>query len=52
MQVLEDFLSCVRTAGLTIKPSKSAIGVERIDFLGHEVGDQVITLQEENVEKI
>ena len=52
LQVLEDFLSRVRAAGLTIKPSKSAVGCEKIDFLGHEVGDQVITLQEENVEKI
>ena len=51
VQVLQDFLVQVKKAGLTIKPSKSAIGCKRMDFLGHKIGNQEITLQEENAVK-
>ena len=37
VRVLQDLLSRVKKAGQTIKPSKSAIGCKRMDFLGHAI---------------
>ena len=41
-----------REAGMTIRPSKCLIGARKVNFLGHQVGEGVIGLHEENVLKI
>ena len=41
-----------RDAGMTVKPSKCVIGARKNDFLGHSVGDGMVGLDNDNVEKI
>ena len=42
----------MRKAGLTVKPSKCVFGGESIEFLGHYIGRDWITVNGENLEKI
>ena len=51
LQVLEELLRRLRKAGLTAKPSKSVFGAESIEFLGHFIGRNWITISEDNLEK-
>ena len=37
---------------MTVKPSKYVIGARKVDFLGHNVGDGMVGLHNDNVEKI
>ena len=41
-----------RDAGMMVKPSKCVIGARKVDFLGHNVGDGMVGLHNDNVEKI
>ena len=42
----------MRKAGLTVKPSKCVFGAESVEFLGHFIGRDWITINEDNLEKI
>ena len=52
LKVLEELLRHLQKAGVTAKPSKSAFGVESVEFLGPFIGRDWITINEDNLEKI
>ena len=52
IQVLEELLRRLWKAGLTAKPSKCLFGAKSVEFLGHYVGRDWITINEDNLEKI
>ena len=52
LQVLEELLRRLRKAGLRVKPSKCVFGAESVEFLGHYIGGDCITINEDNLEKI
>ena len=52
LQVLGELLRRLRKARLTVKPSKCVFGAESVEFLGHYIGRDWITINEDNLEKI
>ena len=52
LRMLRDVFSRVRDAGLTLRPSKCLIGFENISFTGHIVGNGIMQMQEDKLEKI
>ena len=52
MQTLHRFLQRVREANLTVRPSKCEIGYSHMEFVGHEIQEGEISLQNSNVSKI
>ena len=52
LQVLGELLRRLRKAGLTVQPSKCVFGAESVEFLGHYIGRDWITINEDNLEKI
>ena len=52
LRVLGELLRRLRKAGLTVKPSKCVFGAESVEFLGHYIGRDWITINEDNLEKI
>ena len=50
--MLEELLRRLRKAGLTAKPSKCAFGAKSIEFLGHYIGRDWITINGDNLKKI
>ena len=52
LQMLEELLRRLRTAGLTAKPSKCVFGAEYVEFLRHYIGRDWIAVNEDNLEKI
>ena len=49
---LRQVFEATRNAGLTIRPKKSQIGFQDLEFLGHNIGKGKITPQESKVQKI
>ena len=52
VKVLEELLRRLRKAGLTAKRFKCAFGAQSVEFLGHYIGHDWITINEDNLEKI
>ena len=52
LDALKDLFSRIRKAGLTIKPSKCKIAHQTLEFLGHTIGKDTITLEQEKIQKI
>lgn len=52
IKILDEVLSRIQNANLTVRPSKCKLGFDQVDFLGHQIGNGEIGLQESNVEKI
>ena len=52
LQVLEELLRRLRKAGRTVNPSKCVFGAESFELLGHYIGGDWITINEDNLEKI
>ena len=52
LQVLEELLRRLPKEGLTAKPSKCVFGAESVEFLGHYIGLDWITINEDNLKKI
>ena len=52
VQTLHRFLQRVREANLTVRPSKCEIGSSHMEFVGHEIKEGEIGLQNDNVSKI
>ena len=42
----------MKAAGLTARPTKCMLGADKVDFVGHQVGEGMIGLHEDNVSKI
>ena len=51
-QVLNKLLEELRQAGLVIRPTKYVFGSKSVKFLGHSIGENCISINEENLEKI
>jgi len=49
---LRDFLTRVKKANLTLKPSKCSVGYTCIDFLGHQIGASSMQPKQDTVQKI
>ena len=52
LQVLDKLLEKLRQAGLVIRPNKCVFGSKSVEFLGHSIGENCISINEENLEKI
>ncbi|GFO40249.1 reverse transcriptase [Plakobranchus ocellatus] len=52
LEHIEKTLSALREAGFTVKPSKTIVGCEHINFLGHIVGKGQLEPDENKTEKI
>ncbi|GFN81552.1 polyprotein [Plakobranchus ocellatus] len=52
LEHIEKTLSALREAGFTVKPSKTIVGCEHINFLGHIVGKGQLKPDENKTEKI
>ena len=52
LQVLDKLLEKLRKAGLVIRPTKSVFGSKSVEFLGHSIVENCISINEENLEKI
>ena len=52
MEMLGDVFERVRQAGLTVRPTKCLIGFGNIGFTGHVVGNGIIRMEEEKLNKV
>ncbi|GFO22268.1 pro-pol polyprotein [Plakobranchus ocellatus] len=52
LELTEKTLSALREAGFTVKPSKTIVGCEHINFLGHIIGKGQLKPDENKTEKI
>jgi hypothetical protein len=52
MTTLQELFRRMKHAKLTVRPSKCVFGAEEIEFLGHWVGQGILGLHEDNVDKI
>ena len=50
--MLDKLLKKLRQAGLVIRPTKCVFGSKSVEFLGHSIGENCISINEENLEKI
>ena len=51
-RTLKELFSRLRKARITARPTKCLLGASRMEFLGHEVRGDVITLSRDNLEKV
>ena len=52
LESLRRVFEATKQAGLTIRPKKSQIAFDNLDFLGHTIGKGIISPQEEKIKKI
>ena len=52
MEMLRDVLGRIRDAGLTVRPTKCLIGYGNIGFTGHVVGNGIVQMEQEKLQKI
>ena len=52
LRALEELLGRLQRANLAARPTKCLFGTKSVDFLGHLVGGEWITVNDENLEKI
>ena len=52
LQVLNKLLEKLRQAGLVIRSTKRVFGSKSVEFLGHFIGENCISINEDNLEKI
>ena len=52
LQVLDKLLEKLRQAGLVIRPTKCVFGSKSVEFFGHSIGENCISINEENLEII
>ena len=50
--MLHKLLDKLKQAGLVIRPTKCIFGSKSVEFLGHSIGDNCISINHENLEKI
>ena len=52
LRMLKELFGRLRKARITARPTKCLLGASRIEFLGHQVGGDAITLSRDNLEKV
>ena len=52
LKVLGEVLGRLSDSGLTAKPSKCMVGFHTIDFVGHKIGSDLISPEDQNVDKV
>ena len=52
LQVLDTLLERLRQAGLVIRPTKCVFGSKSVEFWGHSIAENCISINEENLEKM
>ena len=52
IKTLKELFSRLRKARITARPTKCLLGASRMEFLGHQVGGDVITPSRDNLEKV
>ena len=52
METLGELFKRLKEAKLTIRPSKCVLGAEKVEFLGHWVGQGIVGLHGDNIQKI
>ena len=52
IETLQELFKRLSSSGLTVRPSKCVIGAKGVHFLGHYVGDGILGLNGDNMEKI
>ena len=52
VETLRELVRRLKLAGLTARPSKCVIGAKTVQFLGHHVGDGMLGLDGDNLDKI
>ena len=52
IKTLKELFGRLRKARITARPTKCLLGASRMEFLGHQVGGDVITQSRDNLEKV
>ena len=52
IKTLKELFGRLRKARITARPTKCLLGASRMEFLGHQVGGDVITPSRDNLEKV
>ena len=52
LRSLQELFGRLRRARITAQPTKCLLGANRMEFLGHQIGGDVITLSSDNLEKL
>ena len=52
LRILKDLFGRLRRARITAQPTKCLLGAKRMEFLGHQIGGDVITPSSDNLEKV
>ena len=52
IRVLDELMNRLQQANLTARPTKCVFGAKSVEFLGHQVGFDRITVNDDNLEKI
>ena len=52
IRTLKELFGRLRKARITARPTKCLLGAGRINFLGHQVGSDIITPSRDNLEKV
>ena len=52
IKTLKELFGRLRKARITARPTKCLLGASRMEFLGHQVGGDIITPSRDNLEKV
>ena len=52
LRTLKELFGRLRRARITARPMKCLLGANRMEFLGYQIGGDVITLSNDNLEKV
>ena len=52
LRTLKELFGRLRRARITARPTKCLLGANRMEFLGHQIGGDVITPSSDNLEKV
>ena len=52
LRTLKELFGRLRRGRITARPTKCLLGANRMEFLGHQIGGDVITLSSDNLEKV
>ena len=52
LSTLKELFGSLRRARITARPTKCLLEASRMEFLGHQIGGDVITQRSDNLEKV
>ena len=52
LRTLKELFGRLRRARISARPTKCMLGANRMEFLGHQIGGNVITPSSDNLEKV